>query len=203
MPFFLGSGKPALVNIGNPNDLLVLGFDEITLVGKALQAIRACECDGGVEGGVLSSSESEQEEVSKVKEGVRESGGLAAGGNDGSVVGKGVVLDWRFGSAAILRLRGLVEDFADETISVFGDWGSDWGKPDMLAVTGDKTGDGSGFLDLGIQVYLRSSCGLRPASEVVTDSLLRRAVNTSTLQFTNGFLFLADGVSLNCVTRVF
>jgi hypothetical protein len=36
MPFFLGSGKPALVNIGNPNDLLVLGFDEITVVGEAL-----------------------------------------------------------------------------------------------------------------------------------------------------------------------
>ena len=93
MPFFLGSGKPALVNIGNPNDLLVLGFDEITFVGEALQAIRACECDGGVEGGVSSSSEeSEQEEVSKVREGVRETGGLAAWGSDGSVVGKAVVL---------------------------------------------------------------------------------------------------------------
>ena len=93
MPFFLGLGQPALVNIGNPNDL-VLGFDEITLVGKALQATRACECDGGVVGGVSSSSEeSEQEEVSKVREGVRETGGLAAGGNDGSVVGKAAVLD--------------------------------------------------------------------------------------------------------------
>ena len=95
MPFFLGSGKPALVNIGNPKDLLVLGFDEITLVGEALQAIRACECDGGVEGGVSSSSddekESEQEEVSKVREGVRETGGLAAGGNE-SVIGNGIVL---------------------------------------------------------------------------------------------------------------
>ena len=75
MPFFLGSGKLALVIIGNLYDLLVLGFDEITLVGKALQAIRACECGGGVEGGVSSSSEeSEQEEVSKVREGVRETG---------------------------------------------------------------------------------------------------------------------------------
>ena len=93
MPFFLGSGKPALVDIGNPKDLLVVGFDEITLVGEALQAKRACECDGGVEGGVSSSSEeSEQEEVSKVREGVREIGGLAAGGNGGSVVGKAVVL---------------------------------------------------------------------------------------------------------------
>jgi hypothetical protein len=203
MPFFLGSGKPALVNIGNPNDLLVLGFDETTFVGKALQAIRACGCDGGVEGGVSSSSddekESEQEEVSEVREGVRETGGLAAGGNDGSVVGKAVVLDWRFGSAAILRLRGLVMDFADETVSV----SCDWDKPDMLAATGDKSGDGSGFLDLGAQVYLRLSCRLRPASEVVTDILLRRAVNISTLQFANGFLFLVDGVSLNCVTGVF
>ena len=84
-------------------------------------------------------------------------------------------------------------DFADESISVFG-------KPDMLSVTGDKSGDGSGFL--GAQVYFRLSCGLRPAS-VVTDILPRRAVNTSTLQFANGFLFLVAGVSLNCVTRVF
>lgn len=87
-------------------------------------------------------------------------------------------------------------DFADETISVFGDWG----KPDILAATGGKSGDGSGFL---AQVYLGLSCGLRPASEVVTDILPRRAVNTSTLQFANGFFFLVDGVSLNCVTRVF
>ena len=198
MPFFLGSGKPALVNIGNPN-----GFDETTFVGKALQVIRACGCDGGVEGGVSSSSddekESEQEEVSEVREGVRETGGLAAEGNDGSVVGKAVVLNWRFGSAAILRLRGLVMDFADETISVFGDRG----KPDMLAATGDKIGDGSGFLDLKAQVCLGLSCGLRPASEVVTDIFPRRAVNRSTLLFANGFLFLVDGVSLNCVTRVF
>ena len=95
MPFFLGLGQPALVNIGNPNDL-VLGFDEITLVGKALQAMRACECDGGVEGGVSSSSddekESEQEDVSKVREGARETGGLAAGGKDESVAGKAIAL---------------------------------------------------------------------------------------------------------------
>jgi hypothetical protein len=199
MPFFLGLGKPALVDIGNLNNLLVLGFDETTFVGKALQAIRACGCDGGVEGGVSSSSddekESEQEEVSEVREGVRETGGLAAGGNDGSVVGKAVVLNWRFGSAAILRLRGLLMDFADETISVF----CDWDKPDVLAATGDKSGDGSGFLDPEAQVYLRLSGGLRSASEVVTDILPKRAGNedTSTLQFVNGFLFLEDGVSLN------
>ena len=83
-------------------------------------------------------------------------------------------------------------DFADKTISVFGDWG----KPDMLAGTGDKSGDGSGFLDLGAQVYLQLSCGLRPSSELVTDNLPRRAVNedTSTLQFAND---LVAGVSLN------
>jgi hypothetical protein len=202
MPFFLGSGKPALVNIGNPKGLVVLGFDEITLFGKVLQVIRTCECDGGVEGGVSSSSddekESEQEEMSEVREGVRETGGLTAGGNDGSAVSKAVVLMWRFGSAAILRLRGLVVGFADETISVFGDWAF-WGKPDMLAATEDKSGDGSGLFDLGSQVYLRFSCGLRLASEVVTDILPRRAVNeeTSTLQFATSFLFLVDGMSLN------
>jgi hypothetical protein len=72
----------------------------------------------------------------------------------------------------------------------------------MLAATGDKSEDG---LDLGAQVYLWFSCGSRPASEVITDIFPRRAVNeeTSTLQFANGFLFLVNGVSLNCVTRVF
>ena len=72
----------------------------------------------------------------------------------------------------------------------------------MLAATGDKSGDSSGFLDLGALAY---SCVLRPVSEVVTDILPRRVVNedTSTLQFANGFLFLAGDVSLNSVTRVF
>lgn len=85
--------------------------------------------------------------------------------------------------------------FADEIISVFGDWG----KPDMLAATGDKNGDGSGFLDMGAQVYSRFSWVLRPASEVVRDILPRRAVNedTSTLHLANGFLFLVDDESLN------
>ena len=74
----------------------MLGFGEIVLVSKVLRAIRTCECDGGVEGGVSSSSdeekESEEEEESETREGVRETGGLAAGGNDGSMVGKAVVL---------------------------------------------------------------------------------------------------------------
>lgn len=91
---FLGPGKTAFVSIGNLK--VVLDFDEIALVGKVLQAIRTCECDGGVEGGVSSSSddekESELEEVSEMKEGVRETGGLTAGGNEGSMVGKAVVL---------------------------------------------------------------------------------------------------------------
>lgn len=73
---------------------------------------------------------------------------------------------------------------ADEA---FGDWGFG-GDPDMLAATGDKSGDGSGFFVLGAR-----------ASGVVTDILPRRAVNedTSTLQFANSFLFLTGGVSLN------
>jgi hypothetical protein len=66
----------------------------------------------------------------------------------------------------------------------------------MLAETGDTSGDSSGFLDLKAQVYLRLSCVLKSASEVVTDISPRRAVNedTSTLQFAND---LTDGVSLN------
>jgi len=66
-----------------------LDFDEVTIVGEALDAIRAGECDGGVEGGVSSSSdeetESAQEEVSEIREGVRKIGRLAAGGYDGSL----------------------------------------------------------------------------------------------------------------------
>jgi hypothetical protein len=69
---------------------------DFRLVGEALQAMRAGECDGGVEGGVSSSSddegESEQEEVSEMKEGVRDTGRVTAGGDDGSLIGKAVVL---------------------------------------------------------------------------------------------------------------
>ena len=78
MPFpFLDSGKTALVSIGNLK--LPADFEETALVGKVLQAMRTCECDGGVEGGVSSSSddekESAEEEVSEMREGVRETGG--------------------------------------------------------------------------------------------------------------------------------
>jgi hypothetical protein len=87
----LGRGKSGFVRIGNPKGPFVLDFDEVTIVGEALCAIRG-GCDGGVEGGVSSSSddegESAQEEVSETREGVREIGRLAAGGNDGSLVGK-------------------------------------------------------------------------------------------------------------------
>ena len=73
----------------------MLDFDEIVLVGTVLQAIRTCECDGGVDGGVSSSSDDEkeslQEEVSEIREGVRETG-LTGSSNDGSMVGKAVVL---------------------------------------------------------------------------------------------------------------
>ena len=178
---------------------VVLNFDEIALVGKVLQVIRTCECDGGVEGGVSSSSddekESAEEEVSDMREGVREIGGLTADGSDEFMVGKTVVLMWRFGSAAILRLRGLVGGFTDGTISVFDGWGFG-GKPDILAATGDTSGDGSGILDMEALAYLRFSCVSRPDSEVVMDILPRRVDNkdTSTLQFAND---LMGGVSLN------
>ena len=91
-------------------------------------------------------------------------------------------------------------DIADEPISVFGDWAFG-GRPDMLAATEDASGDGSGFLDPEARSHLQFPCVLRPASEVETDILPKRAVNedTSTLQFANG---LAGDVSLNCVTRV-
>jgi hypothetical protein len=114
----LGREKSGFVCIGNPKGPFVLDFDEVTIVGEALHAING-ECDGGVEGGVSSSSddegESAQEEVSEMREGGREIGRLAAGGDDGFMLGKIVVLVWRFGSAAILRLRGAVIGLADKT----------------------------------------------------------------------------------------
>ena len=73
-----------------------MDFGEVVVVGEALYAIRAGKCDGGVEGGVSSSSdddgESAQEEVSEMREGVREIGELATGDNDGSLAGKVVAL---------------------------------------------------------------------------------------------------------------
>lgn len=70
-------------------------------------------------------------------------------------------------------------DFVDETISVFGDWGSE-GKPDILAASGDTGRDSSGILDLGAQAYLRFSCVSRSPSDVITDIFPRRAVNEDT-----------------------
>jgi hypothetical protein len=137
-----------------------LDFDEVTVVGEALYVIRVGKCDGGVEGGVSSSSDDEgesvQEEVSEMREGMREIGEFAAEGNDGSLVGKVVALIGRFGRAAILRFRGLVMGFTDETTSEFFDW-EFWGEPDMLAVTGDKSGGASDGLNLGVQAHLRFS----------------------------------------------
>ena len=86
-------------------------------------------------------------------------------------------------------------DFADEAISVFG--GSGFGdKLDMLTATGDTSEDGS---DLGVPAYLRIFCVLKPASEVATDILPKRASNedTLTLRFANGLSFLAGGLSFN------
>lgn len=159
IPSLLGRGKSGFLRIGNPKGRFILDFDEVTVVGEALHAIKG-ECDGGVEGGVSSSSdderESAQEEVSELREGVREIGRLAAGGNDESLVGKVATLMWRFGRAAILRFRGVEMVFTDETTSEFFDWGF-LGEPDMLAVTGDKSGGASGGLNLGAQAHLRFS----------------------------------------------
>ena len=81
-------------------------------------------------------------------------GGLAAGGVTGCEM-SAVGLVRRFGSAAILRLRGTAIDFAFEVVTVFGDCG---GESDTPATIGDKRGDrGSSFLDLGAQTYLRLS----------------------------------------------
>jgi len=53
-----------------------LDFDEMAPVTKALQEVKSCRCEGGVEGGVSNSSDDERgsahEEVSETREGVRE-----------------------------------------------------------------------------------------------------------------------------------
>lgn len=49
MPFpFLDSGKTVLVSFGGLK--VPVDFEEIALVGRVSQAMRTCECDGGVEG---------------------------------------------------------------------------------------------------------------------------------------------------------
>jgi len=77
IPSLLGRGKSGFVRIGNPNGPFVLVFDEVIIADEALHAIRS-ECEGGVEGGVSSSSDDEgelaQDEVSETREGVREIG---------------------------------------------------------------------------------------------------------------------------------
>ena len=47
-------------------------------------------------------------------------------------------------------------DFTDETTPEFFDW-EFRGEPDMLAVTGDKSGGASDALKLGAQAHLRFS----------------------------------------------
>ena len=47
-------------------------------------------------------------------------------------------------------------DFTDGATSEFFDWESR-GEPDMLAVTGDKSGGASDVLKLGAQAHLRFS----------------------------------------------
>ena len=84
-------------------------------------------------------------------------GGLVGGGDTGSDTGTVVALVWRFGSAAILRLRGAAVDFASEIGFVFV-FGCGCESDDTPATIGDKSGDkGSGFLGLGAQTYLRFS----------------------------------------------
>ena len=112
IPFpFLRSEQSTFASIGNPKSLVELDFDEITLVTKALQEVKSCECEGGVEGGVSNSSDDEcvsaHEEVSEIRDGVREilekgifclEGARGVGGR----VGNGEVCDW----GATLRRTG-------------------------------------------------------------------------------------------------
>ena len=125
-------------------------------------------------------------------------GRLAAGIDTGSEMGTAVALVWRFGSAAILRLRGAAIDFdfAFEIGFVFGDCGCG-GESDTPATIGDKSGErGSGFLGLGAQ---RFSWALRPTSEVVTDIRPKLVTNEdmSTLRSADRFTFSVGVVKRN------
>jgi hypothetical protein len=105
-----------------------------------------------------------------------ETGGSTEG-DDEFKVGKGVVLAWRVGSAAILRLRGAGLDIAHETVPAFGDE-SLGDELDWPATTGDTSGDsGSGFFDLEFHLHFRLSRVLRPTLEVVIDIRPRRVTN--------------------------
>ena len=127
-------------------------------------------------------------------------GGLAAGIDTGSEMGTLVALVWRFGSAAILRLRGAAIDFAAFEIGfVFGDCGCG-DESDTPAMIGDKSGErGSGLLGLGAQTYLRFSWALRSTSEVVTDIRPKLTTNEgmSTLRSADCFIFSVDVVKRN------
>ena len=112
IPFpFLRSEQSTFESIGNPKGLVELNSGEITLVTEALQEVKSCECEGGVEGGVSNSSDDESvsahEEVSETREGVREilEKGifcLEEASGVGGRVGNGGVCDWD----AALRRRG-------------------------------------------------------------------------------------------------
>jgi hypothetical protein len=109
----------AFATIGNPNGPLRLDFGLI-FAAKALQAVRPCEYEGGVEGGVSNSSDDERgsadEEVSETREGVRETlekdvlGPEGAKGVGGRVCG-GRICAW----GATLRGRGRVFLCLDRT----------------------------------------------------------------------------------------
>jgi hypothetical protein len=109
----------AFATIGNPNGPLRLDF-ELTFAAKALQAVRPCEYEGGVEGGVSNSSDDERgsadEEVSETREGVRETLEKdilcpeGARGVGGRICGGGVC-EW----GATLRGRGCVFLCLDRT----------------------------------------------------------------------------------------
>jgi len=105
-----------------------------------------------------------------------ETGGSGEG-DDGSKVGKVVVLAWRVGSAAILRLRGAGLDIAHEIVPAFGDE-SLGDELDWPTTTGDKSGgSGSGFFDLGPHLHFLLSWVSRPTLEAVIDSRPRRVTN--------------------------
>lgn len=122
---FLGPGKPAFVcNGGNPQGPAVSDFDEMTIpTAEESGAVRLCECEGGVEGGVSNSSDDEKEsaheEVSETREGARQTVEKdvlcpEGAGGVGTRVCDGDGVDWD----AILRRRVSLSLRSERTVSI-------------------------------------------------------------------------------------
>lgn len=108
----------------------------------------------------------------------------------------------RFGSGAILRLRGTVVALADGADAVSTEWRS-LENLDMPATTGDKSGDrGSAFFDFKGQGPLQLCWALVPISGGVIASRSRKWDSEDTsVVFAGDFSFRTDTSGVKEVTK--